>query len=225
LKKQWCIPEVGAEFVWRMEDVLELYEEPYDPNKPVVCFDELPFQLVAEMRTPLPSKPGCPTRYDYEYERRGTANVFAIFEPKGCRRHLEVTKQRTGVDFACQMRSLADEYYPEAEKIRVVLDNLNTHTGASLYRAFEPAEARRILRRLEFHHTPKHASWLNQVEVELSVLSRQCLLGRRIPDQETLVEEVAAWESERNERGVTVDWRFTATDAREKLARLYPAQS
>jgi hypothetical protein len=152
------------------------------------------------------------------------ANVFAIFEPKGCRRHLEVTERRTGVDFAHQMRSLADEHYPEAEKIRVVLDNLNTHTGASLYRAFEPSEARRVLRRLEFHHTPKHASWLNQVEVELSVLSRQCLSGQRIPDQETLAGEVAAWESERNERGATVDWRFTATDAREKLARLYPAQ-
>jgi hypothetical protein len=164
--------------VWRMEDVLELYEEPYDPEKPVVCFDELPFQLVAEMRTPLPSKPGCLARYDYEYERRGMANMFAIFEPKGCRRHLEVTERRTGVDFAHQMRSLADEHYPDAEKIRVVLDNLNTHTAASLYRAFEPSEARRVLRRLEFHHTPKHASWLNQVEVELSVLSRQCLSGQ-----------------------------------------------
>ncbi len=131
--------------MWRMEDVLELYEEPYDPKKPVVCFDELPFQLVAEMRTPLPSKPGCPARYDYEYERKGMANIFAIFEPKGCRRHLEVTERRTGVDFAHQMRSLADEHYPEAQKIRVVLDNLNTHTGASLYRAFEPSEARRVL--------------------------------------------------------------------------------
>jgi hypothetical protein len=167
--------------VWRMEDVLELYEEPYDPKKPVVCFDELPFQLVAEMRTPLPSKPGCPTRYDYEYERRGMANMFAIFEPKGCRRHLEVTERRTGVDFAHQMRSLADEHYPEAEKIRVVLDNLNTHTGASLYRAFEPSKARRVLRRVEFHHTPKHASWLNQVEVELSVLSPAMPLGAAHP--------------------------------------------
>src|SRR5215204_4327690 len=193
-----------------MEDVLELYEELYDPTKPVVCFDELPFQLVAEIRTPLPSKPGCPARYDYEYERRGMANVFAIFEPKGCRRHLEVTERRTGVDFALAMRKLVDEHYPEAEKIRVVLDNLNTHTGASLYRAFEPSEARRVLRKLE---------------VELSVLSRQCLSGQRIPDQEMLAREVAAWESERNEQGATVDWRFTAADARQKLARLYPAQS
>ena len=216
---------MGAEFVWRMEDVLELYEEPHDPNEPVVCFDELPFQLVAETRTPLAAKPGCPARYDYEYERRGMANIFAIFEPKGCRRHLEVTERRTGVDFALAMLALADEHYPKAQKIRVVMDNLNTHTGASLYRAFEPSEARRVLRKLEFHHTPKHASWLNQVEVELSVLSRQCLSGRRIPDQETLAREVAAWESERNERGATVDWRFTAEDAREKLARLYPARS
>jgi len=216
---------VGAEFVWRMEDVLELYEEPYDPNKPVGCFEELPFQLVAETRTPLPAKPGCPARYDYEYERRGMANIFAIFEPKGCRRHLKVTERRTGVDFAYQMLALADDHYPGAQKIRVVMDNLNIHTGASLYRAFEPSEARRVLRKLEFHHTPKHASWLNQVEVELSVLSRQCLSGRRIPDQQTLAREMAAWESERNERVVTVDWRFTAEDAREKLARLYPAQS
>ena len=161
-----------------------------------------------------------------DYERRGMANVFAIFEPEGCRRHLEVTERRTGVDFALAMLTLVDEHYPKAEKIRVVLDNLNTHTvGASLYRAFEPSEARRVLRKLEFHHTPKHGSWLNQVEVELSVLSRQCLLGRRIPDQEMLAGEVAAWESERNERGATVDWRFTAADARQKLARLYPAQS
>ena len=163
---------MGAEFVWHMEDVLELYEEPYDPKKPVVCFDELPFQLVAEIRTPLPSKPGCPARYDYEYERRGMANVFAIFEPKGCRHHLEVTERRTSVDFALAMRKLVDEHYPEAQKIRVVLDNLNTHTGASFYRAFEPSEARRVLRKLEFHHTPKHASWLNQVEVELPRCSR-----------------------------------------------------
>ncbi len=216
---------MGAEFVWRMEDVLDLYEEPYDLRKPVVCFDELPFQLVAETRIPLPTKPGRPQRYDYEYERRSTANVFAIFDAGRGWRHVEVTERRTGVDFAYQMRKLADEHYPQAEKIRVVLDNLNTHTGAALYRTFEPAEARRILRRLEFHHTPKHASWLNQVEVELSVLSRQCLSGRRIPDKEMLARELTAWESERNERGVTVEWRFTATDAREKLARLYPAQS
>jgi hypothetical protein len=208
-----------------MEDVLDLYEEPHDEKRPVVCFDELPYQLVAEKRTPLPAEPGRPARYDYEYERKGTANVFAFFEPKEGWRHLEVTERRTAVDFAHAMRRLADEHYPKAEKIRVVMDNLNTHTGAALYEAFEPAEARRLLRRLEFHHTPEHASWLNQVEIELSVLSRQCLSKRRIPDKETLRRELAAWERERNERGATVAWRFTAADAREKLTRLYPAQS
>jgi hypothetical protein len=208
-----------------MEDVLDLYEEPHDEKRPVVCFDERPCQLVAEKRAPLPAEPGRPTRYDYEYERRGTANVFAFFGPKEGWRHLDVTERRTARDFALAMRRLVDEHYGEAELIRVVLDNLNTHTGAALYEAFEPAEARRILRRLEFHHTPKHASWLNQVEIELSVLSRQCLSGRRIPDKETLGRELAAWERERNERRATVEWRFTAADAREKLARLYPAQS
>jgi transposase len=207
-----------------MEDVLELYEELYDPQKPVVCFDELPYQMVAEKRTPLPAKPGRPQRYDYEYERKGMVNIFAFFEPKGGWRHLDVTERRTAVDFALAMRRLVDERYPEAEKVRVVLDNLNTHTGAALYQAFEPEEARRILRRLEFHYTPKHASWLNMVEIELSVLSRQCL-ERRIPDAQRLAREIGAWERERNEGGVTVDWRFTASEAREKLARLYPAQS
>ncbi len=208
-----------------MEDVLELYEEPYDPKKPTVCFDEMPYQMVAEKRTPLPAKPGCPQRYDYEYERKGTANLFIIFEPKNGWRRVDVTEQRTALDFAHQMRSLADEHYPQAEKIRVILDNLNTHTPASLYKAFEPSEARRILRRLELHYTPKHASWLNQVEIELSVLIGQCLGERRIPDEEMLGREVGAWERERNERGATVEWRFTASDAREKLARLYPAGS
>ncbi len=225
MRKQWCIPKVGAEFVWRMEDVLDLYEEPYNPKRPVVCFDELPYQLVVETRTPLPARPGRPARYDYEYSRRGTANLFACFEPKAGRRHLEVTDRRTAVDFAAQMRALVEEHYPLAEKIRVVLDNLNTHTPAALYRAFEPKEARDILRKLEFHYTPKHGSWLNQVEIEFSVLARQCLSGRRIPEAETLTEEVGAWETERNERGATVDWRFTAEDAREKLGRLYPSNS
>jgi hypothetical protein len=221
VKKQWCIPEVGAEFVWRMEDVLELYEEPYDPKKPVVCFDELPYQMVAEKRTPLPAKPGRPQRYDYEYERKGMVNIFAFFEPKSGWRHLDITERRTAVDFALAMRRLVDEHYPATEKVRVVLDNLNT--PASLYKAFEPEEARRVLRRLEFHHTPTHASWLNMVEIELSVLSQQCL-ERRIPDAERLARELGAWEQKRNEQGATVQWRFTASDAREKLARLYPAQ-
>jgi transposase len=224
VKKQWCISEVGAEFVWRMEDVLELYEEPYDPKRPVVCFDEMPYQMVAEKRTPLPQKPGRPQRYDYEYERKGMVNIFTFFEPQRGWRHLDVTDRRTAVDFAEEMRRLVDEHYPEAEKVRVVLDNLNTHTGAALYQAFAPEEARGILRRLEFHYTPKHASWLNMVEIELSVLSRQCL-ERRIPDAKTLAREMGAWEQKRNEEGATVQWRFTASDAREKLARLYPAKS
>jgi transposase len=208
-----------------MEDVLDLYEEPYDSNKPLICFDELPYQLVAEARVPLPPKPRQPARYDYEYERKGTTNLFAFFEPKRGFRRVEVSERRTAKDFALAMQRLVDELYPQAETIRLVLDNLNTHTPAALYGAFEPAEARRIARKLEFHYTPKHASWLNQVEIELSVLHRQCLGGRRIPDEEMLGREVGAWERERNERGATVEWRFTASDAREKLARLYPAGS
>ncbi len=225
MKKQWCIPEVSAEFVWRMEDVLELYEEPHDPKRPLVCFDEMPYQMVAEKRVPIPARPGCPERYDYEYERRGVCNLFMFFEPKASWRHVDVRKRRTATDFAKEMKQLVDEHYTtEAEKIRVVLDNLNTHTGAALYEAFEPAEARRILRKLEFHYTPKHASWLNQVEIEFSVLSGECIGGERIPDEEILRREVAAWERERNEKGATVDWRFSVEDAREKLERLYPAK-
>lgn len=207
-----------------MEDVLDLYEEPYDPKCPVVCFDEMPYQMVAETRTPVLAKPGRVVRYDYEYERRGMVNIFAFFEPKARWRHLDVTERRTAVDFAHAMRRLAEEHYPEAKKVRVVLDNLNTHTPASFYKAFEPEEARRVLRRLEFHHTPKHASWLNQVEIELSALSRQCL-SRRIPDESTLKKESGAWEKKRNEQEATVSWRFTAPDAREKLKRLYPSRS
>jgi hypothetical protein len=207
-----------------MEDVLDLYEEPYDPKRPVVCFDEMPYQMVAQTRTPVPAKPGRVMRYDYEYERRGMVNIFAFFEPKARWRHLEVTERRTAVDFAEAMRRLADEHYPEAEKVRVVLDNLNTHTPASLYKAFEPEEARRLLRGLQFHHTPKHASWLNQVEIELSALCRQCL-SRRIPDESTLKKESGAWQRERNKQEATISWRFTAPDAREKLKRLYPPPS
>ena len=225
MRRQWCIPEVGAQFVWRMEDVLDLYEEPYDPKKPTGCFDELPYQLVAEKRVPISAKPGRAERYDYEYERRGTTNLLAFFEPRGRFRHLEVSTRRTKQDFALFMRRLVDEHYPDARKVRVVLDNLNTHTPAALYESFEPAEARRIVSKLEFHYTPEHASWLNQVEIEFSVLSRECLGGRRIPDEERLGREVGAWERERNERGATVNWRFTSEDAREKLARLYPARS
>ena len=208
--------------MWRMEDVLDLYEEPYDPNRPVVCFDELPYQMVAEKRTPLPQKPGRPQRYDYEYERKGMLNIFAFFEPKSGWRHLDITERRTAVDFALAMRRLVDEHYPQAEKVRVVLDNLkNTHTPASLYKAFEPEEARRLLRRLEFHHTPRHASWLNMVEIELSVLARQCL-ERRIPDAQRLAREIGAWEHKRNVGGAIVQWRFTASDAREEAGTPLP---
>ena len=208
-----------------MEDVLDLYEQPYDSNKPLICFDELPYQLVSETRTPIAAKPGQPARYDYEYERKGTTNLFAFFEPQAGFRHMEVSQRRTAKDFALAMKRLVDELYPRAETIRLVLDNLNTHTPAALYGTFEPAEARRIARKLEFHYTPKHASWLNQVEIELSVMHKQCLGGRRIPDEEKLGREVGAWERERNERGATIERRFTAEDAREKLARLYPAGS
>lgn len=208
-----------------MEDVLDLYEEPYDPKRPVVCFDEMPYQMVAETRTPVPAKPGRVARYDYEYDRRGMLrNIFAFFEPKAQWRHLDVTERRTAVDFAHGMRCLAEEHYPEAEKVRVVLDNLNTHTPASLYKAFCPEQARRVLRRLEFHHTPKHASWLNQEEIELCSLSRQCL-SRRIPDESTLKKESGAWQKKRNKQEATVSWRFTASDARKKLKRLYPPRS
>jgi DDE superfamily endonuclease len=208
-----------------MEDVLELYEEPHDPKRPLICFDEMPYQMVVEKRVPIPAKPGCPQRYNYEYERsRGVRNLFMFFEPTASWRHVDLRERRTAIDFAQQMRKLADEHYPEAEKIRVVLDNLNTHTGAALYEAFKPQEARGILRRLEFHYTPKHASWLKQVEIEFSVLSRECIGGRRILDEGMLQREVAAWEEERNEKGATVDWRFSVEDAREKLERLYPAK-
>lgn len=205
-----------------MEDVLHLYAAPYDPDRPVVCFDELPYQLLGEEHPPLPRGPGAPVRDDYEYVRRGTCNLFGCFEPRAGRRHVRVTERRTAVDFALAMRVLVDEWYPDATAVRVVLDQLNTHTGAALYEAFTPGEARRILERLEFHHTPKHGSWLNQMEIEWSVLTRQCL-DRRIADSEQLAREIAAWEGERNAAGTTVDWRFGVGEARTKLARLYPA--
>jgi len=207
-----------------MEDVLDLYTEPYDPKRPKVNFDETSKQLIEEKREPLPAKAGRAQRYDYEYKRNGTRNLFMICEPQAGWRHIAITKRRTKVDFAQQMKWLVDERYPDAEVIRVVLDNLNTHKIASLYEAFEPAEARRIAKKLEFHPTPKHGSWLNMAEIELSILERQCL-DRRIADEETLKREVAAWEQQRNEAKETIDWRFSITDAREKLKRLYPTNS
>ena len=215
------IPSVGAEFVWRMEDVLDVYALPYDPKRPVVCFDESPVQLIAETRKPLPPKPGQPERFDYEYKRNGTRNLFFFFQPLAGWRHVLIREHRTKVDYAYAMRYLVDELFPEADVVVVVQDNLNTHTPAALYEAFEPAEAKRILDRLEFHYTPKHGSWLNMVEIELGILSEQCL-NARIPDEETLRCKVKAWERARNERRATVNWRFSTSDARVKLSRLYP---
>ena len=205
-----------------MEDVLDLYAEPHDPARPVVCFDELSKQLVAETRAPLPAEPGRPERFDYEYERRGTANLFLACQTLAGWRHVAVTDRRTKHDFAEQMRELVDVHFPDADKIRVVLDNLNTHTPAALYEAFPAAEARRIARKLDFRHTPVHGSWLNMAELEFSMLARQCL-GRRIPDRATLATEVAAWAAARNERRATIRWQFTVEDARSKLHRLYPS--
>jgi hypothetical protein len=211
---------VTADFIWRMEDILDLYAEPYDPRRPVVCLDERPYQLRKDQRDPLPVKPGQPRREDFEYEREGTCNLFLTFQPLTGWRHVEVTERRTGADFAHQMKWLVDEVFPEADVIRVVLDNLNIHTPAALYQTFPPEEARRLVRKLEFHHTPKHGSWLNMVEIEFSVLARQCL-NRRLPDIATVRREVQAWEEARNAAQATVAWRFTTADARLKLHRLY----
>jgi DDE superfamily endonuclease len=224
LKKRWCIPTVGADFVAAMEDVLDLYAEPYDPKRPKVNFDEASKQLIAETRAVVSASPGQVERYDYEYQRNGVANLFMFVEPQAGWRHVAVTDQHTKLDFANQMKWLVDERYPEAELVRVTLDNLNTHKAASLYEAFTPEEARRIVKKLEFHYTPKHGSWLNMAEIELSILQRQCL-DRRIADQQTLKQEIAAWEFRRNEDKATIDWRFSVLDAREKLKRLYPSQS
>jgi DDE superfamily endonuclease len=205
-----------------MEDVLDLYAEPYDGRRPKVNFDEKSVQLIAEKRLPLPTQPGQVGRYDYEYERRGTANLFVFCEPQAGWRHITATTQRTMVDFAHQMKWLVDEQYPAAERIRVVLDQLNTHKPASLYEAFAPEEAGRIRRKLEFHFTPKHGSWLNMAEIELSILQRQCL-ARRLPDIATLTDHLTAYEERRNKERATIDWRFTTREARIKLHRLYPS--
>lgn len=212
---------MSAEFVWRMEAVLELYAEPLKAWQPVICVDERPCVLHGDTRPALPIQPGRAARYDYEYQRNGTCNLFMLFQPAAGWRHAKVTQQRTKTDFAEVMRELVDVHFPHAEKIRVVLDNLNTHTPASLYAAFPPPEARRILSKLEFHYTPKHASWLNMVEIELSVLVHQCL-KRRIPDQQTLAREVTAWQAARNATRATVRWQFDISQARTKLSRLYP---
>jgi transposase len=220
-KKMWCIPKVDAEFVARMEDVLELYAEAPDAQSPVVCFDETPRQLIGESRVPVVAKPGKPARFDYEYVRNGTANVFMFIDAHRPWRHAKVTDRRTCHDFAECMRDLVDVHYPAAERIRVVMDNLSTHTPAALYESLEPIEARRILRRLEFHYTPKHASWLNMVEIEIGVMVSQCL-DRRIPSKAILVKEVKAWERARNRDKSRIKWLFTLERAREKLGRAYP---
>ena len=204
-----------------MEDVLDLYAEPYDPQWPVVCFDETSTQLLADTRLPLPPQPGHPLRQDYEYRREDTRNLFLACEPLAGWRHVAVTQRRTMQDFAHQMRWLVDEAYPEVPVVRVVLDNLNTHRTASLYETFPTAEARRIAKRLEFHYTPKHGSWLNMAEIEFSVLVRSCL-KQRLPDVESLQREVGTSVPERNEARVTINWRFKTQDARTKLHRLYP---
>jgi len=218
----WCIPpKHSAEFACAMETVLQVYHRPYDPDIPVLCMDETSKQLIEETRVPLPPQPGRPERYDYEYERHGTANLFMFVEPLGGWRRVAVTDRRTKVDWAGQVRELLDVQYPNAQRGTLVLDNLNTHTDASVYEAFKPAEARRLIDRLELVFTPKHGSWLNIAEIELNVLSRQCL-SQMIPDKPTLTKQVAAWESDRNASQTGVDWQFTTADARIKLKRLYP---
>jgi hypothetical protein len=220
-RKMWCIPAADAEFVALMEIILDLYERAYDPKHPVVCFDETSKQLIEETRLPLPAKPGQIQRYDYEYRRNGTRNLFLFFEPLAGWRHIDVTEHRAKLDFAHQMRWLVDVAYSDVEGIDVVLDNLNTHTYGALYEAFEPAEARRIARKLNFHYTPKHASWLNMAEIEFSVIARK--LGPRVPNAAALKQKGAAIERSRNEAQSTVDWQFTSDDARIKLKRLYPS--
>lgn len=204
-----------------MEDVLEVYERPYDPKRPVVCMDELSKQLTKETRKPIPARVGRVEKYDTEYERNGTANIFLYIEPLKARFVTTVTEQRTKPDWAETMKALVDEQYPHAEKIVLVMDNLNTHTGSSLYETFEPEEALRLLDKLEIHYTPKHGSWLNIAEIGLSILSGQCI-DRRIPDMKTLTQEVAAWTIQTNAANKKVDWQFTTADARIKLKRLYP---
>lgn len=214
-------PEQNAEFVAAMEDVLEVYQRPRDPQRPLVCLDEQSKQLIQETRISIPAAPGRAERVDYEYERHGTANLFMLFAPLEGWRHVKVTERRTKIDFAQLIRELVDVHFPQAEKIVLVMDNLNTHKPASLYEAFPPQEARRLIDKLEIHYTPKHGSWLDMAETELSILTKQCL-ARRIPDRETLEREVNAWQTQRNATESKIDWQFTTDQARTKLKRLYP---
>jgi DDE superfamily endonuclease len=218
----WCIPpNANAEFVWRMEDVLEVYKRPYDPLRPIVCMDETSKQLIGETRQPVDATPGQPRRVDYEYKRKGVADLFMFFEPLRGWRRVWIAPQRRKVEWALFVKQLLDDHYPQAQRVVLVCDNLNTHTGGALYQAFPPAEAKRLWDRLELHYTPKHGSWLNMAETELSVLAGQCL-NRRIDDLAELCREIEAWEAERNRREAKVRWRFTMEDARIKLEKLYP---
>jgi transposase len=220
-KDMWCIPKVDGAYVARMEDVLDLYAEAPDPKRPVVCFDESPTQLIGEVRQPVPAKPGQLERYDCEYRRNGTVNLFVFLDAHRPWRRVKLTERRAARDFAQCMRELVDIDYPQADQVRVVLDNLSTHSPGALYDAFPAPEAHRVLRRLEFHYTPKHASWLNMVEIEIGVLRSQCL-DRRIGERERLVSEIAAWERQRNAEGARIKWMFTTERARTKLVRAYP---
>jgi transposase len=220
-KDMWCIPQVDGEYVARMEDVLDLYAEAPDPKRPVVCFDESPTQLIGEVRLPIPAEPGQLKRYDCEYKRNGTANLFIFLDVHRPWRKVKVTDNRAAVDFATCMRELTDVHFPKAERIRVVLDNLSTHSAGALYQAFPACEARRVLRRLEFHFVPKHASWLNMVEIEIGVLRSQCL-DRRIATQQKLKSEIAVWERQRNAAKARIKWMFTTDKARAKMGRAYP---
>ncbi len=223
-KDMWCIPQIDGNYVARMEDVLDLYAEAPDPKRPVVCFDESPTQLIGEVRQPIPAEPGQLERYDCEYRRNGTVNLFVFLDAHRPWRKVKVTEHRAARDFAECMRDLVDLHYPQADHIRVVMDNLSTHSAGSLYEAFPAPEAHRLLSRLEFHYTPKHASWLNMVEIEIGVLRGQCL-DRRIDQPERLISEIAAWEHQRNSQGARIKWMFTTDRARAKLARAYPNQS
>jgi DDE superfamily endonuclease len=221
-KKMWCIPpKHNGEFVFHMENVLEVYQRPYDLRYPVICMDELSKQLTSETQVPLKAKRGRSECFDYEYVRNGTANVFAFTEPLTGWRHIAVTDQRTKIDWAYEIRKLVDVHFPNAERITLVMDNLNTHSLGSLYEAFAPQEARRLVNRIEVVHTPKHGSWLNMAEIELNVLTRQCL-ARWIPDKQTLINETTAWQNRRNHKTAKIDWQFTADNARIKLKHLYP---
>ena len=218
----WCIPsKEDADFVACMEDVIDVYELPYNPARPVVCMDEKPYQLLGDVREPLPMRPGDDQKTDSEYKRNGTCSIFAFVEPLGGKHHVSVHEHRTAIDWAQEIKYLSDVMFPDAEKIILVMDNLNTHKAAPLYKAFAPAEARRIIKRLEIHYTPKHGSWLDMAEIELNVMTRQCL-SRRIDTIARLKNELSAWETERNRDGAKIRWHFQTGDAREKLISLYP---